>query len=85
MVRQLDDHVLPRLENLGAPALVVIGGSTGSGKSTLVNSLVGTEVSKPGVLHPDHDPSGPHSPSRRGTSLVVVLNRVPPGSGTVAR
>jgi energy-coupling factor transporter ATP-binding protein EcfA2 len=52
MVRQLDDHVLPRLENLDAPALVVIGGSTGSGKSTLVNSLIGTEVSKPGVLRP---------------------------------
>lgn len=52
IVRQLDDHVLTRLENLDAPALVVVGGSTGSGKSTIVNSLVGVEVSKAGVLRP---------------------------------
>lgn len=52
MVRQLDDHVLPRLANLDAPALVVVGGSTGSGKSLLVNSLVGSDVTRPGVLRP---------------------------------
>ncbi len=52
IIRQLDDHVLPRLENLDAPALVVVGGSTGSGKSTLVNSLIGAEVTRSGVLRP---------------------------------
>ena len=52
MVRQLDDHVLPRLANLDAPALVVVGGSTGSGKSLLTNSLVGAEVTRPGYLRP---------------------------------
>jgi energy-coupling factor transporter ATP-binding protein EcfA2 len=51
-LRQLDDHVLPRLDHLDAPALVVVGGSTGSGKSLLVNSLLGTEVSRSGVLRP---------------------------------
>jgi len=30
----------------------VVGGSTGAGKSTLVNSLVGTRVTAPGVLRP---------------------------------
>lgn len=50
--RQLDDYVLPRLRNVDAPMLTVVGGSTGSGKSTLVNSLVGVEVTKPGVLRP---------------------------------
>lgn len=32
--------------------LTVVGGSTGAGKSTLVNSLVGGEVSRTGVLRP---------------------------------
>jgi hypothetical protein len=42
----------PRLASLDAPLLAVVGGSTGSGKSTLVNSLVGSVVSAPGVLRP---------------------------------
>src|SRR6478609_8950881 len=49
---QLDDYLLPRLRDPGAPVLVVVGGSTGAGKSTVVNSLVGTEVSPSGVLRP---------------------------------
>ena len=32
--------------------LAVVGGSTGAGKSTLVNSLVGDDVSRTGVLRP---------------------------------
>ncbi len=49
---QLDDYVLPRLRRLDAPLLAVVGGPTGAGKSTLVNSLVGTRVSAAGVLRP---------------------------------
>jgi hypothetical protein len=49
---QLDDYLLPRLSRLDAPLLVVVGGSTGAGKSTLVNSLVRAPVSTPGVLRP---------------------------------
>ncbi|MFP5282997.1 MAG: dynamin family protein, partial [Actinomycetes bacterium] len=49
---QLDDYVLPRLARLEAPLLAVVGGSTGAGKSTLVNSLVGRRVSAPGVIRP---------------------------------
>ena len=49
---QLDDYLLPRLRDPGAPVLVVVGGSTGAGKSTVVNSPVGAEVSAPGVLRP---------------------------------
>jgi Cdc6-like AAA superfamily ATPase len=52
LLRQLDDYILPRLASLEAPLLAVVGGSTGSGKSTLVNSLVGSVVSAPGVLRP---------------------------------
>lgn len=49
---QLDDYLLPRLRARSAPLLVVVGGSTGAGKSTLVNSLLGEQVSAPGVLRP---------------------------------
>ena len=49
---QIDDYLLPRLRRLDAPALIVVGGSTGAGKSTLVNSLVGATVSAAGVLRP---------------------------------
>jgi hypothetical protein len=50
--KQLDDYVLPRLERIEAPLLAVVGGSTGAGKSTLVNSLIGRVVTKPGVIRP---------------------------------
>lgn len=52
MVSQLEDYVIPRLMTIEAPMLAVVGGSTGAGKSTLVNSLVGTRVTTPGVLRP---------------------------------
>lgn len=50
--QQLDDYVLPRLRSLDAPLLAVVGGSTGAGKSTLVNSVIGQEVSRPGLIRP---------------------------------
>ncbi|MGW1836703.1 ATP-binding protein [Streptomyces sp. BBFR2] len=52
LLAQLDDYVMPRLRAPHAPLLAVIGGSTGAGKSTLVNSLVGRRVSEAGVLRP---------------------------------
>ena len=52
IVAQLDDYVLPRLANIDAPLLAVVGGSTGSGKSTLVNSIIGEKFTASGVIRP---------------------------------
>ncbi|MFW6693639.1 dynamin family protein [Streptomyces sp. MAR4 CNX-425] len=52
LLAQLDDYLVPRLHRPDAPLLAVVGGSTGAGKSTLVNSLVGRCVSESGVLRP---------------------------------
>jgi energy-coupling factor transporter ATP-binding protein EcfA2 len=49
---QVDDYLLPRVLQMDAPLLMVVGGSTGAGKSTLVNSLVGSVISPGGVLRP---------------------------------
>lgn len=52
LLAQLDDYVLPRLADLDAPILAVVGGSTGAGKSTIVNSIARGVVSRSGVLRP---------------------------------
>lgn len=49
---QLDDYILPRWRSLDAPLLAVVGGSTGAGKSTLVNALVGHPVTRSGAIRP---------------------------------
>ena len=51
-VRQIDDYIRPRLADLDAPLLAVVGGSTGSGKSTIVNALIGTPITRVGVIRP---------------------------------
>jgi hypothetical protein len=67
MVDQLGNYVLPRLLQIEAPLLAVVGGSTGAGKSTLVNSLVGRRVTEPGVLRPTtRSPVLVHNPADEG-------------------
>jgi len=46
------EYLLPRLSDFEAPLLAVVIGSTGSGKSTLVNSLAQHRVSDPGPIRP---------------------------------
>jgi hypothetical protein len=76
LLRQLDDYVLPRLQRMDAPLLAVIGGSTGAGKSTLTNSLIGREVSRSGVLRPTtRAPVLVHHPFDSGAFLT---NRILP-------
>ncbi|MEO8744226.1 MAG: GTPase [Candidatus Dormibacter sp.] len=54
--RQLHDHLVgfvrPRLADIEAPLLVLLLGPTGAGKSSLLNTIAGGEVSKAGVLRP---------------------------------
>lgn len=47
-----DVGLLAQLAAPGHPVLVVVGGSTGTGKSTLVNAIIGRRVSSAGVLRP---------------------------------
>ena len=65
LVAQIDDYLLPRLEQMEAPLLMVVGGSTGAGKSTLVNSLVGAPVSAGRRAAPDHARAGARLPPGR--------------------
>ncbi|MEZ0579085.1 GTPase [Nocardioides sp. MH1] len=81
VVDQMDDYLLPRLEGPGAPALVVVGGPTGVGKSTLVNSLAGRRVTTPGLLRPTtRSPVLVHHPDDRDwfgpDRILPTLDRV---------
>lgn len=80
-VTQLDDYIIPKLSSLDAPLTVVVGGSTGAGKSTLVNTLIGEPVTRSGAIRPTtrqpvllHRPedAGAFTPERILPNLVRV-------------
>ena len=50
--RHVTEYLLPRARDATAPLIVVILGSTGSGKSSLFNGLAGRALSPSGVLRP---------------------------------
>jgi energy-coupling factor transporter ATP-binding protein EcfA2 len=88
LIKQLDDYLIPRLTALDAPLLAVVGGSTGAGKSTLVNSLVGSLVSQCGVIRPTtrhpvlvHHPKD--EPWFNGRRVLPDLDRITGGFGPV--
>lgn len=52
LARTVRSYLLPRAEDPETPLTVVFAGPTGSGKSTLINSLTGLEMSVAGPLRP---------------------------------
>lgn len=87
LLGHLELQLMPRLHRLDGPLLVVVGGSTGVGKSTLVNALVGREVSPAGVLRPTtrvpvlvrHPDDAAREMALEAPLTSVVDPAVPPG------
>lgn len=78
---QLTDYILPRLAHLDAPLLAVVGGSTGAGKSTLVNALIGRMVTVTGAVRPTtRQPILLHHPADGAwfddTRILPTLSRI---------
>ncbi len=51
-VRDIREHLLPRLHDREAPLVVACFGATGTGKSVIVNSLAQAKVGTPGAIRP---------------------------------
>lgn len=72
--RHVDDYLRPRALNASAPLVVVILGSTGSGKSSLFNALAGRALSPSGVLRPTtRRPIAVAHPDDAGADLLPGL------------
>ncbi|EEH63408.1 hypothetical protein HMPREF0044_1332 [Gleimia coleocanis DSM 15436] len=81
VIHKLDNHMLPRLRNLNAPLVCVLAGSTGSGKSTIVNSLLQTQVASASAVRPTtRRPLLLHAPADavwfKGTTVLPQLAKV---------
>jgi len=80
-VRQIDDYIRPRLADLDAPLVAVLGGSTGAGKSTIVNALLGVATTRAGVIRPTtRQPILVHAPADAGW---FASDRILPGLARV--
>ncbi|MBX3193786.1 MAG: dynamin family protein [Microbacteriaceae bacterium] len=80
-VRQIEDYIRPRLTDLDAPLLAVVGGSTGAGKSTIVNAIAGSPVTRAGVIRPTtRQPILLHAPVDAGW---FASDRILPGLARV--
>lgn len=77
----------PRLSDATRPLLVVVAGSTGAGKSTIVNSVLGSDVTEAGIFRPttrrpvllhhpdDDDPIGPDMKSEVDVHATTEMPR----------
>jgi len=88
---QLGDYIIPRYEQLEAPLVCVVGGSTGAGKSTLVNALLREHVTAASAIrpttrrpllvhHPDDEPWFTGERILPGLARVHVAPGAPPTS-----
>jgi GTPase Era involved in 16S rRNA processing len=69
--RHVTEYLAPRALNAAAPLVVVILGSTGSGKSSLFNALADRAASPSGVLRPTtRRPIAIHHPADGGQELL---------------
>lgn len=71
--RTIRSYLVPRARDPEARLMVVFAGPTGSGKSTLINSLTGLEISLAGPLRPTT--TGP---------IVLTDRSAPPGHDNIA-
>lgn len=83
LAARISTHLLPRLTNDDAPAVVVLGGSTGAGKSTILNSVAREDISPAGVIRPTttravvaHNPAMRHNPLD-GVATPVAHRAIP--------
>lgn len=66
-------YLEPRLANPDRPLIVAVFGPTGSGKSTIVNTLAGRPISRSGVLRPTTREAVAWVHPRHAEALVAVL------------
>jgi len=72
LVGSLRSYLIPRALDPELPMTVVVAGPTGSGKSTVVNSLAGADVSPTGALRPTTKKPVVLASSRRIADYQVV-------------
>src|SRR5918999_6202024 len=89
----IDNFLLPRARDASAPLVLVLLGSTGSGKSSLFNALAGRDLSATGILrpttrrpvvlvHPDDADGEPLPAVARRDDVELVVDPAP-GRGVV--
>ncbi|MEX0796815.1 MAG: dynamin family protein [Acidimicrobiia bacterium] len=69
IVATVRNYLQPRLANRGAPFNVVFAGPTGSGKSTIINSIAGRTISPSGSIRPTTTKPLVFSDSRRSGTV----------------
>jgi energy-coupling factor transporter ATP-binding protein EcfA2 len=72
LVGTLRSYLIPRAIDTTTPLVVVLAGPTGSGKSTIANSLVGLDISRTGALRPTTTAPVVLAASRRAASYESI-------------